>query len=132
MGAMSRYLEEVIINAILRNTSFTPPASIYLALYTDDPTDDDIGTELAGGGYERKIISFKEPVREGNATVVYNDNEIDFGIAESGWGTITHIGLHDSHTGGNLLYYGEIENPREVLKDDQLKIAENGIRVSIS
>lgn len=48
MAEMSNYLENALINATLRNTSYTSPATVYLALYTSDPTDADSGTEVSG------------------------------------------------------------------------------------
>jgi hypothetical protein len=51
MAEMSNYLEDALINATLRNTSFTSPAVVYLGLYTSDPTDADTGTEVSGNAY---------------------------------------------------------------------------------
>ena len=41
MAEMSNYLENALINATLRNTSYTTPTTVYVALYTSDPTDAD-------------------------------------------------------------------------------------------
>ena len=53
MSEMSNYLENALVNAVLRNTSYTSPATVYLALYTSDPTDADAGTEVSGTSYAR-------------------------------------------------------------------------------
>ena len=45
MAEMSNYLENALINATLRNTGYTSPTTVYLALYTTDPTDADAGDE---------------------------------------------------------------------------------------
>ena len=58
MAEMSNYLENALINATLRNTSYTSPTTTYLALYTTDPTDADTGTEVSGGSYARQAITF--------------------------------------------------------------------------
>lgn len=50
MSQLSNYLENKLIDHVLRNTAYTPPATVYLALYTTDPTDADSGTEVSGGG----------------------------------------------------------------------------------
>jgi len=61
MSEMSNYLENALINATLRNTSYTSPATVYLALYTSDPTDADTGTEVTGNAYVRQSITFGAP-----------------------------------------------------------------------
>jgi len=61
MAEMSNHLENALINAVLRNTSYTSPTTTYLALYTSDPTDADTGTEITGGSYVRQAITFGAP-----------------------------------------------------------------------
>ena len=46
MAEFSNYLENAIINAVLRNTAYTSPSTVYVSLYTSDPTDADTGTEV--------------------------------------------------------------------------------------
>ena len=57
MSAISNYLENALLNATLRNTTYTSPATVYAALFTTDPTDDGSGTECTGSGYARKAIT---------------------------------------------------------------------------
>jgi hypothetical protein len=45
----------------LRNTSYTSPATVYVSLYTTDPTDADSGTEVSGGSYARTAVTFGAP-----------------------------------------------------------------------
>ena len=49
MAEMSNYLEDALINATLRATTFTSPATVYVSLHTADPTDAGTGTEVSGG-----------------------------------------------------------------------------------
>ena len=122
LGAMSNHLEESILNGTLRNITYSAPDNVYLALYTSDPTDNDTGTEVDGTGYVRQSVSFTSPTQtEGRATVE-NDAEIEFAIAESNWGTITHMGIRDSDTGGNLLYHGELATSKTIDQGDQFRV----------
>jgi len=50
MASISDYYENKIIDHMLRGQAFTPPSTIYLALYTVAPTDAGGGTEVSGGG----------------------------------------------------------------------------------
>ena len=61
MSEFSDYLENALINAVLRNTSYTSPATVYVALFTSDPTDAGTGTELSGNGYARTAVTFGSP-----------------------------------------------------------------------
>ena len=54
MAALSNYLENALINATLRNTSYTSPSTVYVGLFTTDPTDAGSGTEVSGGSYARE------------------------------------------------------------------------------
>ena len=47
MAEISNYLENALINATLRATTFTSPSVVYVGLYTSDPTDAGSGTEVA-------------------------------------------------------------------------------------
>ena len=58
MAEMSNYLENALINATLRNTTYTSVATVYVSLWTSDPTDAGSGTEVSGGSYARTAVSF--------------------------------------------------------------------------
>lgn len=62
MAEMSNYLENALLNAVLRNTSYTSPSTVFVALYTSDPTDAGSGTEVSGGSYARKSVTFGSPL----------------------------------------------------------------------
>lgn len=101
-GALSNYLENILINLILRNTPFTQPATVYLALYTSDPTDADTGMEVSGGSYARQAVSFSAPTDGATS----NSADIVFPEASALWGWIGWFGIRDALTAGNLLFHG--------------------------
>ncbi|GBG09517.1 hypothetical protein PAT3040_04167 [Paenibacillus agaridevorans] len=121
MGAMSNYLEAALLNAVFRNTAYTSPSTVYLALYTSDPTEADTGTEVTGGAYVRQSVAFSAPTQVSNKATISNSADVTFPVATAAWGTVTHIGLRSAVTGGNLLYYGPVSNARSILANDQLK-----------
>jgi len=127
LGAISNYLENALINAIFRNLPYTSPTTVYAALYTSDPTDTDVGTEVSGGGYVRQPITFGAP----NNGVASNSADVVFPVATADWGTITHFGIRDAETGGNLLYYGPLTVNKTILAGDQLIIKTGNITVSL-
>ena len=68
MAEMSNYLENALVNATLRNTGYTSVATVYVGLYTTDPTDANTGTECTGGSYARKSATFGAPSNGASVT----------------------------------------------------------------
>ena len=131
LGAMSNYLEEQILNGTLRNISYSAVTTVYLALYTSNPTDADTGTEVSGGDYARQPVSFTSPEQEEGRATVENDAEIEYPVATAIWGEITHMGIRDADTGGNLLYYGELASKKNIETGDQLRISQGNLKIDI-
>ncbi len=127
MSKMSNYLENALINAVLRNTQYTSPTTVYVALYTSDPTDADTGTEVSGGSYARQPVTFSAPTD--GATE--NTGQIEFPVATESWGTITHVGIRDASTGGNLLFYGQLAISKLISSGDQFVIKAGDLDISL-
>jgi hypothetical protein len=128
MAAMSNYLETALINATLRNTSYTSPATVYAALFTSDPTDAGSGSEVSGGSYTRKAITFGAP-SNGAST---NSAAVEFDQATGSWGTITHFGIYDASTSGNLLYHGALTTSKTIDTGDVFKFSTSNISVTLA
>ena len=54
----SNFLENEILDHVLRNSSYTPPSTVYAALFTSNPDEDGSGTEVTGGSYARQAVTF--------------------------------------------------------------------------
>lgn len=128
MAQISNYLENALINAVLRNTSYTSPTTVYVALYTTDPTDADSGTEVSGGSYARQAVTMGAP----SNGVSTNSAQVTFPVATADWGTITHIGIRDASTAGNLLFHGSLSASRTILNGEQLVIAIGNLSVTLA
>lgn len=115
-AAISDYLENALINALLRGTNYISSSAV--ALFTSSRTDAGTRTEVNGGAYARKVITFCAP----SDGVAVSSADVLFPVATASWGTITHIGIYDALTGGNLLFLGVLTNSKTIV-DDQFKIA---------
>lgn len=125
---VSNYLAVALLNQVFRNQAYTRPATVYLALYTTNPTAADTGTEVSGGAYARQPITFGAPVVDSGKQTIKNSAQIQFPVATADWGTITHVGIRDALTGGNLLYHGPWSAPRTILTGDRFVImVDNGV-----
>jgi hypothetical protein len=127
MAEMSNYLETALINATLRNTSYTSTA-VYLALYTSDPTDADSGTEVSGTAYARQEITFGAP----SNGVSTNSAAIEFPQAGGSWGTVTHVGIRDASTSGNLLYSTALDASKIIETGDVFRVAIGSLSVTLA
>jgi len=128
MAEMSNFLENALINATLRNTSYTSPSVVYLGLYTSDPTDADTGTEVSGGSYARQAITFGAP----SNGVTTNTAAIEFPQATGNWGTVGWIGIEDALSGGNLLYHSPLDASKTIATGDIFKIAIGSLSVTLA
>ncbi len=126
---MSNYLENALINATLRNTTYTSPAVVYAALFTSDPTDAGTGTEVSGGSYTRKAITFAAP---SNGVATNSAAAVEFDQATGNWGTITHFGIYDASTSGNLLYHGALTSSKTIQTGDVFKFATSSVSVTLA
>jgi len=100
--------------AALRALSNILGSSAYVALYTADPTAADTGTEVTGKEYKRQPASLSAPLNISGLITSSNTRLIRFEKAIDGYGVITHVGIRDSLTGGNLLFYTTLLSPTSV------------------
>ncbi len=128
MAEFSDFMENKIIDHMLRNQSYTPPATVYVALYTDDPTDADTGTEVTGGSYARQSVTLSAA----SAGATSNSADITFPTATADWGTITHVGLRDASTGGNLLMHSALDASKTVNNGDTFKINTGDLDITVT
>jgi hypothetical protein len=127
MAEMSNYLENALINATLRNTSYTSPTTVYVGLYTSDPGEGNTGTEVSGGSYARTAVTFGAP----SNGVSTNSASVTFPTATGTWGTVTHIGILDASTSGNLLYYTPLDASKAIASGDVFTISTGNLSVTL-
>lgn len=91
---------------------------LYVALFTTNPTDADAGTEATGVGYTRELTTFA--VATGTTpTSSINGSDIQFNTAGAGgWGTVSHVGILDDISAGNLLFHGSLTTSKTVSEND--------------
>jgi hypothetical protein len=126
MSAMSNYLENEILDHILGTGAYTMPSTIYIGLSTGSFGDDASGTELTGNGYTRKVMAFDAAV----AGTADNTSAVEFSAATASWGTVSHFGLFDAVSGGNLLIHGAFTAAKLIDTGDILKIAAGDLDIT--
>jgi hypothetical protein len=124
-GSLSNYTEDAILNAIFRNGTFPiTGTTIYFSLFTAAPSDAGGGTEVTGGSYARVAVlrnvttNFDAPADNAGSQQTANTNAITFPSPTANWGTVTHMGVHDAASAGNLIAWADLTTSRVINNGD--------------
>lgn len=142
MAALSDYLENKLIDHLLRATPYTAPSKTYVALLTAVLDDTGGGTEVSGDGYARVEITSgtgawtatqggTSGASSGTGGMTTNASTISFPTPSASWGTVTHFGLYDAATGGNLLLYGALTSSKVINEGDSVSFAAGALSFQI-
>ncbi len=124
--AKSNYLENKVIDHFLGTSSTSAPSNVYIGLFTSNPTDANSGTEVSGNGYSRQVITFNA-ASSGSAT---NSSAETFTASGGNFGTVTHFGIFDASSSGNLLYHGALTDDKVIEDGDSLVVAASAITIT--
>lgn len=111
MPAKSYYLDNALLNAILKATGSIPaPTSLYVALNTSASTPSTPGTEVTDTNYARVAVpswafggsNTDSATNTGSALAFFGAG------AAAGPYTIVEVALYDSLSGGHELWYGAV------------------------
>lgn len=136
MSDLSDFFENKIGDHMLRNQAYTPPATVYVALFTaatgleaNNPT-----AEVAGGSYARQSVSLS--AFSGGASS--NSADVTFPTATADWGVVTHAALVDHGTntnwgtGVNVLMWDALAASKTVNNGDTFKFLAGQLEVSFA
>jgi hypothetical protein len=122
----SDYLEKKVLDFVLVGTAFTVSGR-YVAIYSAAVTSTGGGAEIA---VDRQVATFVAATL--GTGVTSNSAEITFPGEDMPAVTVTHVGIWDALTGGNLLYYGPLGQPRSVIAGQPFAFAAGELVVSES
>lgn len=128
MAGFSTYLQQKVLDHIGGNGSYTAPTP-YVGLYTAAPTDAGGGTEVSGGSYAR--VNANALFGPASGTSMANDGAVTFPAATASWGTVTHFGVFDASSAGNLLYWGALTTSKTIGSGDTASFAVGTLTVSL-
>ena len=126
MAALSNFAENEMLDHMLGTGAYTAPSNVFLSLWTSDPTDAGSGTELSGSSYARQDINFSAS----SSGAAVSSGVVTFPTATGSWGTITHIGIHDAASSGNLLFHGALTASKAIANGDVFQVASTGISIT--
>lgn len=124
--SFSNYLETELLDHVFAGNAYTSPAAVYVGLFTSDPGEDGSGTEVSGGSYARQAGSFSVTGNTATTTAA-----IEYPTATASWGTITHIGIYDASSAGNLLAYASLTASKAIASGDVFRIPTGDIDITL-
>lgn len=117
--------ENLILDHFLGVANYAFDSTIFVGLYTVAPTDSTSGTEVTGGSYIRKAVTFASA----SAGATSNTTDIDFtGMPAA---TTVAIAVHTAVTAGTMLMYGTLTTNKTTDAGDTLRIAAGDLDISI-
>jgi len=126
MSAMSDYLELKFLDHFTGTASTSAPSAVYLGLATASLQDDGSGTELTGNNYTRKAITFASA----SSGSIASNSAVEFNSATGSWGDVSHWGIFDASSSGNLLFHGSFTASKTIASGDILKVASGSLTIT--
>jgi hypothetical protein len=130
MSAASTYLQNALLDHVLRGANLPAMSSVWAALHNEDPTEEGLaGTEVGGAGYARVELDggFSAAV----AGIALNSDAIDFPEALADWGVVKYIALWDHAEDGNMLLAGPLGTYRTVAAGDIARFVAGSFEVRV-
>lgn len=125
--SLTNTFETTVLTWLLTNGSATRPTAWYVALFTDDPGETGSGTEISGGSYARTAVTFTV-----SGDTASNSAGVEFPAATANWGTITHIGVMDAQTSGNMIVHAALTASKTIADGDVFRIPTGDLDITLN
>ena len=130
MAALSDHAEKLLLDWMMTSGTATRPTAWFVALYTAAPSDAGGGTEVSGAGYVRQAVAFNAAATPGGTTS--NTADVSFTATGGDYGTVTHLGIFDASSAGNLLWHGILTAPKTVEDGDTITFSAGNIDLTMA
>ena len=126
--SFSNTFETRVLTWVFTSSSATRPTAWYMALFTSNPADDASGTEVSTSGpaYARQSATFTV-----SGDTASNSAAIEFPTATASFGTVSHVGVFDASTGGNLIAYAALSTSKAIDTGDVFRIPSGDFDVTL-
>jgi len=131
MGSFTNFLEDEVLDHILKTGSYSPPATVYLALFTGDPGEaGSVAAEATYTGYERAAITFGAA----SGRSITQSGQVNFPAASGGSSVVTHWGLMlaGTKTISDMMAYGAFTTGKTITAGYQPFVATTEVVVTMS
>lgn len=124
--SFTNFLETEILDHVFGAAAYTAPSTLYVGLFTAAPDDTGGGTEVSGGGYARQSAAFTV-----SGNTASNSASIEYPTATASYGTVTHVGIFDASTAGNLMAYASLTASKAIDTGDVFRIPTGDLDITL-
>ena len=124
--SFSNYLETEILDHVFGGNAYTAPSTLYLSLHTANPDEDGSGAEVSGGGYARQSMAMTV-----TGNTASNDSAVEYPTATANYGTVTHVGVYDASTSGNLQCYASLTSSKTIETGDVFRVPAGDLDITL-
>ena len=126
--SFTNFLETEILDHVFAGSAYSAPGTHYLALYTAAPGETGGGTEVttSGTAYARQSVAF---TTTGNTTS--NTAAVEYPTATASFGTVTHVGVFDAATAGNLMAYATLSSSKAIDSGDVFRVPTGDLDITL-
>jgi hypothetical protein len=125
--SFTNFLETEILDHVFAGAAYTAPSQHYLGLFTAAPGEAGGGTELSGSAYARQTVDFST-----SGATTSNDAAIEFPTATGSWGTVTHVGVFDAASSGNLMAYATLSSSKAIATGDVFRVPSGDLDITLN
>ena len=124
--SFSNYLETNVLGHVFGGSAYTAPTTLYLALFTSNPDEDGSGTEVSGGAYARQTVAFTV-----SGNTASNTAAVEYATATASFGTVSHVGVYDALSGGNLMAYAALTSSKAIDIGDVFRVPTGDLDITL-
>ena len=124
--SFSNTYETNVLTWTFTSDAVTRPTAWYIGLFTSAPGEAGGGTEVSGGSYARKAVSFSV-----SGNLATNSAAVEFDVATADWGTITHVAVFDALSGGNQIAYASLTASKTIATGDVLRVPAGDLDITL-
>ena len=126
--SFSNFLETEILDHVFGAAAYTAPGTMYLALFTSNPDEDASGTEVSTSGtaYARQTVAFTV-----SGNTASNTGAVEYPTATATFGTVTHVGVMDASTSGNLMAYAALTSSKTIATGDVFRVPAGDLDITL-
>jgi hypothetical protein len=124
--SFSNFLETEVLDHVFGGNAYTAPATHYLALFTGAPGEAGGGTEVSGNAYARQSVAFTV-----SGNLATNTAAVEFPTATGSYGTVTHVGVFDALTSGNLMCYAALSASKAIETGDVFRVPAGDLDITL-
>lgn len=124
--SFTNFLETEVLDHVFGGNAYSAPGTIYVGLFTAAPDDTGGGTEVSGGGYARQSAAFTV-----SGNTASNSASIEYPTATAPYGTVTHVGIFDAASSGNLMAYASLTASKAIDTGDVFRIPTGDLDITL-